>query len=143
MSAANSPNYFSANTLLSDNASEKGLTNFLTVEDPDLVNLIDKYDISSVNFLEIYFQKCQNETSLSPCASLEQIDQKIVDYTILLGSLTNFIQYDEMEPGVGPIKRIYSTFLWILLARVIFKFHNPLDFLWLSIKCLLKTVVCR
>ena len=110
MSAANSPNYFYANSLLSDNASEEGLTNFLTVKDTDQVNLIDKFDISSVNFLEVYFQKCQNETSLSPCASFEQIDAYIGNHTIVMGTFTNFVEYDDVEPGVGPIKRIYSTF---------------------------------
>ena len=43
------------------------------------------------------------------CASDEEIDQRIGKYEILLSSLINFVEYEDVEPGVGPVKRISTT----------------------------------
>ena len=81
----------------------------LTFKDPDQINLRDGHDSLEVNQLEIYLSKCRNETSPIPCASEQEIDSKINEHSIFLRSLTNFIDYEEVEPGVGPVGRIPFT----------------------------------
>ena len=81
----------------------------MTIKDPEQANLRDSHDSSGANQLEINFSKCRNETSSQPCASEEEIDSKIRGYTIMLKTLTNFVEYDDVDPGVGPIKRIATT----------------------------------
>ena len=89
--------------------NEKGETNYLTIKDPEKVILRDNLNSLAIQSLELKFQKCQNETSSVICASEDEIEKKIQSLTLVLGSLTNFVAYDEVEPGVGPIKRIART----------------------------------
>jgi hypothetical protein len=54
--------------------------------------------------------KCSNKTQSVECATESEIDQKIRKYTVMTVSLINFIEYEDVVPGVGPIKRIAKTF---------------------------------
>ena len=46
------------------------------------------------------------------CASEEEIGQKISKYNIMLTTLINFVEYEDVEPGVGPVKRISKSVLF-------------------------------
>ena len=59
--------------------------------------------------LRIDLRRCINETQSIPCASNREIEDKIGKMNLQISSLINFVEYEEVEPGVGPIKRISKT----------------------------------
>ena len=89
----------------------------MTLKNPELVNIRDSIDSSSVEGLRIYFRRCINETQSVVCASDEDIDQHIGKYYIMLSTLINFVEYEDVEPGVGPIKRVSTTALYESLKQ--------------------------
>ena len=68
------PDFFYKNSIHEDTADNQGYTNFLTVKNPELVNLRDNFDSSAWQGLRIAFRRCINETSTVECASDDEID---------------------------------------------------------------------
>ena len=85
------------------------MTRFLTIKDPQLVNLKDSVDSSAAENLYVELRQCINETQTIICASEQEIKERISSRILMISSLTNFVEYDEVEPGVGPIKSISRT----------------------------------
>ena len=104
------PDYFYKNSPHDDTADDDGFTPLYTVKNPELVNLRDNYDSSAMESLRVKFKRCINETdSTTICASDSEIDAEIGRHNVLLTSLINFVEYEDVEPGIGPIKRISGS----------------------------------
>ena len=106
------PDYFYESSYFEEIADEKGFTNFLTVKNPELVNIKDSIDSAANEILTIFFRRCVNETRSVLCASDVEFEEYIGNHSVMLSSLINFIEYEEVEPGVGPVKRILRTILY-------------------------------
>ena len=90
--------------------TETGVTNFLTVKDIDKHYLRDSTDSLSTINLDIDIKRCdRNNSSSIGCASEDESLQYFGEYGFHLMTLQNFIDYEDVDPGVGPIKRIAQT----------------------------------
>ena len=104
------PDYFYESSTHEDQADEKGFTQFLTIKDPELINLRDSLDSSAAESLRVILNRCRNDTQSSiVCASDQEIELKVGNTGLHITSLINFVEYEEVEPGIGPIKRIAKT----------------------------------
>ena len=87
-------------------------TNIKTLKDPHKYDIVDNTSSFTAQFLQFYLKKCDNETSAIPCADFGQDEQELKKYldshVLSLMRLVNFVDYDEVEPGVGPVKRAFD-----------------------------------
>ena len=89
---------------------DTGVTNFLTIKDIDKHYLRDSIDSLSTVNLDIEVKRCdRNNTSSIECASEEETLKYFGQNGFHLATLQNFIDYQDVDPGVGPIKRIAQT----------------------------------
>jgi hypothetical protein len=81
----------------------------LTIKDPEKHFLKDIKDSLSSVILEINVARCHSATSNVECKSDEEALAYLEKFNIHLSTLINFIDYENVDPGVGPIKRTAST----------------------------------
>ena len=78
--------------------SEDGESNIIVLKDPSKVNLVDNFiESNTANQLVFQIHKCDKKTSSVKCASDREIDRYIENYTVNIGSLTNFIDYSDVS----------------------------------------------
>ena len=64
------------------------------------------------------FVRCSNQTSTVTCASPDEITSYLAAHRLGLVTVLNYIDYDEVDPGKGPLK---SAFQWIELLELKFE----------------------
>ena len=85
-----------------------GGENAITFEDPSAVTITRRLEGSTLGF---FFRRCSNETSPVDCKSQDEIDSWTYNHTIILGTLRNYIDFENVEPGVGPVKNVFEELL--------------------------------
>ena len=89
----------------------------MTVKNPELVNIKDNIGSLAYELLFVSFRRCVNETQSVVCASDVDFKEHIGKYNVMLMSMINFIEYEEVEPGVGPVKRTLRTISYEPLSQ--------------------------
>ena len=84
-----------------------GRTNLLTVKEIDKHFVRDSKDSGASVSLEFNIARCDNKTKLeSDCASEAESVEYLTSNNFYMMTLQNFIEYEEVDPGVGPVVRI-------------------------------------
>ena len=83
-------------------------TDILTLKDPHSYSIRDAFDSFNSEYLVFQVHRCNNATSTVTCADFgeneENLGSYLAQYNMGLMSLTNYIDYDEVEPFAGPLK---------------------------------------
>ena len=88
---------------------EDGSTDLLVIKDPYSVDLDMNYLASlDAHKLSIFVRICDPTTSAVACASESEISQFFNEHGVSLGSLKNFVDYQSVEPGKGPIRQSFD-----------------------------------
>ena len=74
----------------------------LTIKNTDSFNLQGQYPFG--NTLTMQLVRCKPSTSPVPCAEESEIRQYISQLILFFGSIESFVDYEDVEPGIGPIK---------------------------------------
>ena len=105
------PEYFTSGSFASFMAQKSGdgSTSLFTIKDAKQYNLVDNVSSYTAKFLSFYLKKCDNETSAVQCADFGDNDELLIDYLanfqFVLQEATNFIDYENIEPHVGPLQQ--------------------------------------
>ena len=61
--------------------------------------------------LGFFFKECKNETSSIVCKSQSDIDKFVKKHTITLATMRSYVDYDNVDPGVGPVNFLFEEVL--------------------------------
>ena len=95
---------------MADFSPDGKTTNILTLKDPHSFSIRDAFSSINSEYLAFLVQRCNNATSTVTCADFgeneENLGNYLAQYDFGLMTITNFIDYDEVDPFVGPMKQI-------------------------------------
>lgn len=96
--------------LMADFSPDGKTTNILTLKDPHSYSIRDAISSFNSEYLAFQVHRCNNATSTVTCADFgeneENLGNYLAQYNMALITITNFINYDEVDPFVGPMKHI-------------------------------------
>lgn len=79
-------------------------SNFTTVEDTSQIVFKNNAQANiNARFLRFSLEECNNVTSMVPCAGKDEIDEYMKNHKMELWSIKSFVDYSQVDPGVGPI----------------------------------------
>ena len=86
---------------------ENGEVNVLAIKD------IDSYDLKGTYFsgksLVVELLRCQPNSSPLPCAEESEINEYLSKHILTFGRIQSFIDYDNVEPRISPVKQFFSN----------------------------------
>ena len=95
---------------MAESSPDGKTTNILTLKDPHSYSIRDAFSSFNSEYLAFLVHRCNNATSTVTCADFgeneEHLGNYLAQYNMGLMSITNFIDYDEVDPFVGPMKQI-------------------------------------
>ena len=63
------------------------------------------------------FTRCQQNSSPLPCAEKSEIDKYMARHALNFGTLHSFIEYDNVEPGISPVKQFFKPINNFILSE--------------------------
>ena len=60
------------------------------------------------NSIGFFFKKCSDDTSPGICKSPEEIEAWTQKHSIVLVTQRRYIDYEDVEPGVGPVRTVFE-----------------------------------